>query len=63
MPQLLNVTNDFILLRGQFVKVFVLSYLSVSTNTNALIEMSLRVKRSNLTENEIATPFGLAMTM
>jgi len=46
------------------------------TNTNALIEMSLRVtcppsralrrggrERSNLTENEIATPFGLAMTM
>jgi hypothetical protein len=33
------------------------------SNTNALIEMSLRVKRSNLTENEIAMPFGLAMTM
>ncbi len=33
------------------------------SNTNALIEMSLRGKRSNLTENEIAMPFGLAMTM
>ncbi len=33
------------------------------SNIDALIEMSLRVKRSNLTENEIAMPFGLAMTM
>jgi len=27
------------------------------SNTDALIEMSLRVKRSNLTENEIASEF------
>ena len=33
------------------------------TNTNALYKMSLRVKRSNLIQTEIATPFGLAMTM
>jgi len=45
------------------MKLLVTGYLLLIHNTNAVIQMSLRVKRSNLIAKEIATPLGLAMTV